>query len=100
MDFSIQDLNQSVEFENRIKMTCSFNHAKCSFKQGRIITIKNTNISLIEPHRVEVAIKGQKLLLLYFDKDNMFLYNRTMPIDIKKLEELLKAVKQYFKEKI
>ncbi len=72
---------------------CSFNNAKCIFTQGKILGVENTNISFIEPHKVDVTIKGKKLILIYFDKDNLFLYNRTMPITIKQLDTLLKAIK-------
>ena len=93
MDFLIQNFDKNEEFEKRIAITCGFNNAKCSFTQGKILNVKNTNINFVEPHKVDVTIKGKKLILIYFDKNNMFLYNRTMPITVKQLDTLLKSIK-------
>lgn len=93
MDILMEDLNQNAQFEKKITTLCSFNNVKCSFKQGKILTIKDTNISFIEPHQIEIIIKNKKLLLIYFNEDNLFLYNRTLPIDTKKLDTLIKEIK-------
>ncbi|MFA5603802.1 MAG: hypothetical protein WDA12_02985 [Bacilli bacterium] len=93
MEIFSENLIKSKELEKRIVTTCSFNNAKCEFTQGRILSIDKTNVSFIEPHRVDVTIKDKKLLLIYFDKNNLFLYNRSMPITIRKLDTLLKEVK-------
>ncbi|MDD4035856.1 MAG: hypothetical protein PHS45_00830 [Bacilli bacterium] len=61
--------------------------------EGHIISIDKTNISFIEPHKIIINIKKYKLLLIYDDRDNMFLYNRRMPIDIRKLETSLKHIR-------
>ena len=86
-------MNQCDKLKNKIKMVCSFNNVKCSFIQGRILNIKNTNISFIEPHRVDITIKSKKIILIYFDIDNLFLYNRRTPIDTKQLDILIKNIK-------
>jgi len=93
MNYDIEDLNSDEKFEKRIATTCSFNNAKCEFKQGRIINVRNTNISFIEPHRVSVTIKDQELILIYFDKNNLFFHNRSLPLTIKTFDNLLKEVK-------
>ena len=89
----MEDLNQNAQFEKKITTLCSFNNVKCNFKQGKILTIQNTNISFIQPHQIEIIIKGKILLLFYFNEDNLFLYNRTLPIDTKKLDILIKDIK-------
>ncbi len=94
MDFLVENLWKNEEFEKRIATTCSFNNAKCEFTQGKILSIKNTNINLLEPHKVDITIKGKNLILIYFDRNNLFLYNRTMPITIKQLDSLLKNIKK------
>lgn len=96
MNFNYKNLKKDVNFEKRIEITCNMNNAKCEFIQGKIIGIDKTNISVIEPHRVNISIKSKKLLVLYFDKDNLFLYDRTIPITIKKLVTLLKAIKDEY----
>lgn len=93
MEFFSKKLVRSKEIENKIKFACSFNNAKCEFEQGRILTLDKTNISFIEPHRVIVSVKDKKILLLYFDKDNLFLYDRSMKITIAQLTDLLKVLK-------
>lgn len=79
--------------ENRIKMICSFNNAKVEFIEGRILKIDKVNVSFIEAHRIEIKIKKKKILLLYFDKNNLFLYDRSMQITVDKLDMLLKGLK-------
>lgn len=96
MNFNYKNLRKDNNFEKRIEITCNMNNAKCEFIQGKIIGIDKTNISIIEPHRVSITIKSKKLLVLYFDKDNLFLYDRTMPITIKKLVMLLKGIKEEY----
>jgi len=86
-------LPKDEKFENKIKIICSFNNLKCEFLQGRILTINNTNVSFIEPHKIEITVKNKKIILLYFNKDNLFLYNRTMPITTTQLDTLLKEIK-------
>lgn len=86
-------LKKSEELERRIINACSFNNAKYVFEQGRILKVERTNISLIEAHRVNISIKGKKIILLYFDKDNLFLYDRSTKISIKQLYKLLEGLK-------
>lgn len=87
-------LIKAVDFEKKIECTCSFNNAKCEFTQGKILTFEGTNISFIEPHRVEIKVKDKNILLLYFDENNLFLYDRTMPITIEILNNILKSIKE------
>ena len=88
-----EKLVKAPEFEKKIECACSFNNAKCEFIQGKILTFEWTNISFIEPHRVDIKVKDKKILLLYFDKDNLFLYDRSIPINIEKLYRLLEELK-------
>ncbi len=94
MNFKVKKLVKCEELERQIKMTCNFNSASCEFVQGRILKVDKTNVSFIEGHRVIVKIKDKKILLLYFNKENLFLYNRTRQISIKQLDILLKELKE------
>ena len=67
---------------------------KCEFQQGKILTIKNTNISFIKPHQININIKDKQIILIYINEDKLFLYNRTMPITTKQLDTLLKELKK------
>ncbi len=93
MEYFSQKLVRSEELENKIKFICSYSYSKYEIIEGHIISIAKTNISFIEPHRIVIAIKKYKLLVIYYDKDNMFLYDRRMPINVKKLDTLLKSIK-------
>jgi hypothetical protein len=93
MEILSKNLVRSEELENKIKFICSYSSSKYEIKEGHIINIDKTNISFIEPHKIIITIKRKKLLIIYYDKDNMFLYDRRMPIDIKKLDTLLKHIK-------
>lgn len=92
MNFKAKNLIKDESFEKRIEITCAMNSAKCEFIQGKIIDLDNTNVSFIQPHKVVIKIKKYKLLVLYFNKDNLFLYDRTIPITISKLTTLLKSI--------
>jgi hypothetical protein len=93
MEYFSEKLVRSEELENKIKFICSYNASKYEIMEGHIINIAKTNVSFIEPHKVIITIKKYKLLVIYYDKDNMFLYDRRMPINIKKLDTLLKHIK-------
>ena len=93
MRYEIQDLNKDEKLEKRIVTTCMFNNVKYTIQQGRILKIVNTNMSLIEPHKVNITIKGKDIIVIYFNKENMFLYNRSIPLTIKQLDTLIKDIK-------
>lgn len=91
--YEIQDLNKDEKLEKRIITTCMFNNVKYTIQQGRILNIVNNNVSLIEPHRIDITIKGKDIIVIYFNKENMFLYNRSIPMTIKQLDTLIKDIK-------
>ena len=65
--YEIHDLNKDEKLEKRIITTCMFNNVKYTIQQGRILKIVNTNVSLIEPHRVDITIKGKDIIVIYFN---------------------------------
>ena len=86
------ELNKNEKFENKIMITCDFHNAKYEFEKWKIIDLDKVNVSFIEPHRFHIKLNGKKIIVLYFDENNMFLYNRDMPIKMKELELILTAV--------
>ena len=52
MKYIVEKLTKSEELESKIKVLCSFKSIKFNIKQGRIISIENTNISFIVPHKI------------------------------------------------
>ena len=93
MKYIVEKLTKSEELESKIKVLCSFKSIKFNIKQGRIISIDNINISFIVPHKIILDINKYKILLLYFDNDNLFLYDRRIPINIRKLENIISKLK-------
>ena len=94
MRYLVKNLIKNEELEKKIKIICSFNKEKCIFKQGKIIDIVDSNISFINPHKIIIKVNGYKLLILYYDADNIFLYDRSMQIDLAKVEIVLSKLKE------
>lgn len=88
------ELKRNEKFEKKIRIACDFHSAKYEFTRGRILNVDKVNVSFIEPHRFLIKLNGKKIVVLYFDEDNMFLYNRKLPIDIKKLNLILDTMKE------
>ena len=87
------DLKRNEKFEKKIRIACDFHSAKYEFTRGKILNVDKVNVSFIEPHRFLIRLNGKKILVLYFDEDNMFLYNRAIPIDMKKLNLILDSMR-------
>lgn len=63
MKYIVEKLTKSEELESKIKVLCSFKSIKFNIKQGRIISIENTNISFIVPHKIILDINKYKFYL-------------------------------------
>lgn len=87
------ELKRNEKFERKIRIACDFHSAKYEFTRGKILNVDKVNVSFIEPHRFIIKLNNKKIIVLYFDDENMFLYNRTMPIDIKKLNLILDTMR-------
>ncbi len=87
------DLKRKEKFERKIRIACDFHSAKYKFTRGRILNVDKVNVSFIEPHKFLIELNSNKIIVIYFDEDNMFLYNRTMQIDMKKLNLILDTMK-------
>lgn len=87
------DLKRNEKFERKIRIACDFHSAKYKFTRVRILNVDKVNVSFIEPHKFLIELNGNKIIVIYFDEDNMFLYNRTMQIDKKKLNLILDTMK-------
>ena len=62
-----------------------FYNTKYEIEEERTLSLDKTNASFIELHRINISIKDKNILLLYFDKDNLFLYNREVQITLQQL---------------
>lgn len=79
--------------DKRILTACQYNNAKVEFIRGNIISVDNTNVSFIEPHRAIIDIRNVKLVVIYYDNDSLFLFDRTRPITVCKLINLFKKIR-------
>ena len=87
-------LKMADDLDKKIKSACSYNGAKVKFIRGNIINVSNSNVSFIEPHKAIIDIKKVKLVLVYYDNDNLFLFDRTMPFTVARLLNLFKKIRQ------
>lgn len=65
MVYEIQDLNKDEKLEKRIVTMCIFNNVRYTIQQGRILKIVNTNMNLIELHKINITIKGKDIIVIY-----------------------------------
>lgn len=52
MNIFSENLVKFEKLDKSIINICSFNNLKCEFIQGKILSIENTNISFIWPHKL------------------------------------------------
>ena len=67
MKYIVEKLTKNDELESKIKVLCSFKNIKFNIKQGRIISIENTNISFIVPHKIILDINK-----CYYSQSNRY----------------------------
>lgn len=87
-------LKIAFDLDRKIQTACNYNNAKVEFIRGNILSVDNTNVSFIEPHKAIIDIKGIKLVLIYFDNDSLFLFDRTSPFTVCKLINLFKRIRK------
>ena len=74
--------------EKKINNLLRFNNIKANIKNGSIISLTNTNIAYIEPHKLEM--KG--ITYLFFNEcDNVYINNLSRSIPLKELENFIKC---------
>lgn len=93
MCFRCESLVAGKELEKKILSACNYNGAKAEIINGKIITIEDTNISYIEPNKAVISIKNKMLVLLYYDNDNLFLFDRYNPLKISDLRKLMDSIR-------
>lgn len=74
--------------EKKINNLLKFNNIKAELKNGSILSLTNTNIVYIEPHRLE--IKG--VIYLFFNKcEEVYINDLSRSIPLKELEHFIKC---------
>jgi len=93
MKITNEKLEINENLYGKLKNICNFNNISIEVINGIIFKIKNTNISFIEPHRFILEINDIKLVLLCYDNLNLYLYDKSTPINVAILRELITAIK-------
>ena len=84
-----QEIDIEEALKKKLEFICSFCNTKCEIKKGSIRTIKRTNLSYVEPHRI--IIKGITFLAFNYET-NIYIENLSNKILIKDLEEYIKSI--------
>ena len=79
------DIEESLE--KRIKTILKFLNIKCKIERGSIISIKNTNLAYIEPHKLVI---GNTTYLFFNDCENVYINNLVNYISLKNLQDHIK----------
>ena len=66
-----------------------------TYENGSIVRFHNTNIDVLEPHKIILETENNQVVLLYFgnyleNKNKFYLYNLANPISFTTLQELVK----------
>ena len=85
-----EDLDIEEALKKKLEFICSFCNTKCEIKKGSIRTIKRTNLSYVEPHRI--IIKGITFLAFNYSNE-IFVENLSHKIKISDLETFIKQIK-------
>ena len=93
MKITNEKLEINENLYGKLKNICNFNNISIEVINGIIFKIKNTNISYIEPHRFILEINDIKLVLLCYDNLNLYLYDKSTPINVAILRKLITAIK-------
>lgn len=79
------DIEESLE--KKIKSTLKFLNIKSKIIKGNIISIKNTNLAYIEPHKLKI---GNTTYLFFNDCENVYINNLENYISLKALQDNIK----------
>lgn len=73
--------------EKKINNLLRFNNIKANIKNGSIISLTNTNIAYIEPHKLK--IRGVTYLF-FNESDKVYINDLSRYIPLKELEKFIK----------
>ena len=79
------DIEESLE--KRIKNTLKFLNIKSKIIKGNIISIKNTNLAYIEPHKLVI---DNTTYLFFNECENVYINNLENYISLKDLQDHIK----------
>ena len=76
------------KLEKKINNLLNFNNIKAKLENGNIISLSNTNIAYIEPHKLEI----NEITYLFFNEcEDVYINNLNRSIPLKELEGFIKC---------
>ena len=76
------------KLEKKINNLLNFNNIKAKLENGNIISLSNTNIAYIEPHKLEI----NEITYLFFNEcEDVYINNLNRSIPLKELEDFIKC---------
>ncbi len=83
-----EKLDIDEELEKKINNLLNFNNIKAKLENGNIISLSNTNIAYIEPHKLEI----NEITYLFFNEcEDVYINNLNRSIPLKELEGFIKC---------
>ena len=83
-----EKLEIDEELEKKINNLLKFSNIKAKLENGCIISLINTNIAYIEPHKLEI----NEITYLFFNEcDNVYINNLSRSIPLKEIENFIKC---------
>ena len=83
-----EKLEIDEELEKKINNLLKFSNIKAKLENGGIISLINTNIAYIEPHKLEI----NEITYLFFNEcDNVYINNLSRSIPLKEIENFIKC---------
>lgn len=74
--------------EKKITNLLKFNNIKAKLETGSIISLTNTNIAYIEPHKLEI---NETTYLFFNECDRVYINDLSGSISLKELENFIKC---------
>lgn len=93
MKIENEELKLNENLYRKLQNICNFSNIGIEVIKGIVFKILDTNVSYIEPHRFILTINDIKIVLLCYDNLNLYLYDKSVPINTAILKELIDAVK-------
>ena len=83
-----EKLEIDEELEKKINNLLKFSNIKAKLENGGIISLINTNIAYLKPHKLEI----KEITYLFFNEcEDVYINNLNRSIPLKELEDFIKC---------
>lgn len=94
MKIKSEKLGINESLYKKINYLCEFNNVKLKFISGIVFKVEDTNINYLEPRRFIIKVNNYAIVLLCYDNLHLYLFDRTMPISVARLKDLINYLKE------